>query len=86
MSVQLDGHVVFYGGMKDLLEIDGEWLSVVDEPSGRMGQDSYGRMGERLEDSFRHRTLGHVHFCMNCGNDHIELFEKIVGEIEGAIR
>jgi hypothetical protein len=25
-------------------------------------------------------------FCMNCGNDHIELFEKTVGKIEGSIR
>ena len=71
--------------MKDLLEIDGEWLPLVNEPSGRMGQDGYRRMGKRPEDSFSHLALRHIHFCMNRGNDHIELFEEIVGEIERSI-
>lgn len=85
VGVDLEQHPMVARGGDDLREIDRRRLALSDQAAGRMRQRVDPRMGDRGEDTLRHRLLAHPELRVDGGEDVVELLQRLVVEIELAV-
>jgi hypothetical protein len=86
LGVELQGYVVFLGGLKYLLEVNIDRRTRLDLPACGVGEDMHGRMRQCLEYPSGHPCLRHVETRVDGDQDDVELFEHLVGQIQRPVR
>ncbi len=85
VSVDLEQHPMVARGGDDLLEVDRRRLALSDPAAGRVRQRVDPRIGDRRQDTLRHRLLAHPELRVDGGEDVVELLERAVVEVELAV-